>query len=85
MGRLNDGVGPGQPQADTSSLVTVAALTEDMLLTHDGAFLVMLEMPPFDTGFSGQDFNQWAERYEFGARKTSARYELPDIRPAGTA
>jgi len=64
MGRLNEGVGPGQPQADTSSLVPVAALTEDMLLTHDGAFVVMLEMPPFDTGFSGQDFNQWAERYE---------------------
>lgn len=55
---------PGHPQGDTASLVPVVALTEDMLLTRDGAFLIMLEMPPLDIGFAGQDFSRWMERYQ---------------------
>lgn len=64
-----DGSGPGHPEGDTASLVPVVAMTEDMLLTSDGAFVVMLEMPPLDIGLSGQDFARWAERYELALEK----------------
>jgi hypothetical protein len=40
-----------------------------MLLTNDGAFVVMLEMPPLDIGITGQDFGRWAERYELALEK----------------
>ncbi len=55
---------PGHPQGDTASLVPIVALTEDMLVTRDGAFVIMLEMPPLDIGFAGQGFSEWANRYQ---------------------
>jgi len=66
---------PGHPQGDTAALVPIVALTEDMLLSRDGAFVIMLEMPPLDIGFAGQDFGRWAERYQMAL----------DRLPAGTA
>lgn len=66
---------PGHPQGDTAYLVPVVALTEDMLVTRDGAFIIMLEMPPLDIGFAGQDFSRWVERYQMAL----------DGLPAGTA
>ena len=66
---------PGHPQGDTAYLVPVVALTEDMLVTRDGAFVIMLEMPPLDIGFAGQDFSRWVERYQMAL----------DGLPAGTS
>ena len=60
---------PGHPQGDTASLVPVIALTEDMLITREGAFVAMLEMPPLDIGFAGQDFGAWAERYRMALER----------------
>jgi hypothetical protein len=46
-----------------------------MLVTRDGAFVIMLEMPPLDIGFAGQDFGRWTEQYQMAL----------DRLPAGTA
>lgn len=47
------------PTSDTDKVVPIIAITEDMLITHKGTFLTMLEMPPIDMGASGQDFSYW--------------------------
>jgi len=56
--------GPGAPQGDTLPLVPIVGITEDMIVTREGTFLVMLEMPTIDMGASGQDFSYWARRYQ---------------------
>ncbi len=74
-GQMSSEQMPGHPQGDTAALVPVIAVTEDMLVTRDGAFVIMLEMPPLDIGFAGQDFGRWTERYQMAL----------DRLPAGTA
>jgi hypothetical protein len=44
--------------------VPLVGLTEDMLVTREGTFLVMLELPTIDMGASGQDFSFWLRRYQ---------------------
>ncbi len=56
--------GPRAPQGDTLPLVPIVGLTEDMLITREGTFLVMLELPTIDMGASGQDFAFWTRRYQ---------------------
>lgn len=60
---------PGYPQGDTVTLVPIVALTEEMLITRDGAFVIMTEIPPLDIGFAGQDFGQWVQRYQMALEK----------------
>ena len=55
---------PGAPQGDTLPLVPVVGLTDDMIITREGTFLVMLELPTIDMGASGQDFAYWLRRYQ---------------------
>jgi hypothetical protein len=56
--------GPGAPQGDTLSLVPVIGITEDMIITREGTFVVMLELPTIDMGAGGQDFAYWTRRYQ---------------------
>lgn len=56
--------GPGAPRGDTLPLVPVIGLTEDMIITREGTFAVMLELPTIDKGASGQDFAYWIRRYQ---------------------
>ena len=56
--------GPGAPTSDTSEVVPIAAVTEDMLVTHKGTFLTMLEMPPVDMGAGGLDFSHWIRKHQ---------------------
>ena len=56
--------GPGAPEGDTLPLVPVIGITEDMIVTREGTFLVMLELPTIDMGASGQDFAFWTRRYQ---------------------
>lgn len=60
---------PGPPQADTLSLVPVIGITEDMIVTRNGTFVMMLELPPIDMGASGQDFSYWVRRYQSALEK----------------
>ncbi len=62
--RPESAVSEGHPERDTLEIVPVAMITEDMLITKDGTFLVMLELPPIDMGTSGQDFSYWVRRYQ---------------------
>ncbi|MBM3123351.1 MAG: hypothetical protein FJZ97_14375, partial [Chloroflexi bacterium] len=39
-------------------------ITDDMVITREGTFLVMLELPTIDMGASGQDFAYWTRRYQ---------------------
>ena len=68
-GTTQPGSYPGYPQGDTVALVPIVALTEEMLLTRDGAFVIMTEIPPLDIGFAGQDFGQWVQRYQMALEK----------------
>jgi len=56
--------GPGAPTSDTGEVVPIAAVTEDMLVTHKGTFLTMLEMPPVDMGAGGLDFSHWIRKHQ---------------------
>jgi len=62
-------VAPDLPGADTLGLVQVVGLTEDMLITENGTFLMMLELKPIDMGASGQDFSYWVRRYQSALEK----------------
>jgi hypothetical protein len=49
--------------------VQIVGLTEDMLITENGTFLMMLELKPIDMGASGQDFSYWVRRYQSALEK----------------
>jgi hypothetical protein len=68
--------GPGAPQGDTLPLVSIVAITDDMLVTREGTYLVMLEMPTIDMGASGQDFSYWARRYQSALERLPAGTNL---------
>jgi len=55
---------PGAPTSDTEKTVPIVGITEDMLITRNGTFLCMLEMPPIDMGSSGQDFSYWIRKHQ---------------------
>ena len=67
---------PGAPQGETLSLVPIVGLTEDMLITREGTFLVMLEMPTIDMGASGQDLAYWVRRYQTALERLPAGTNL---------
>lgn len=67
---------PGAPQGETLSLVPIVGLTEDMLITREGTFLVMLEMPTIDMGASGQDLAFWVRRYQTALERLPAGTNL---------
>ncbi|MEW6568209.1 MAG: hypothetical protein AB1449_08615, partial [Chloroflexota bacterium] len=74
--RTGRGAAPGAPQGETLSLVPIVGLTEDMLITREGTFLVMLEMPTIDMGASGQDLAFWVRRYQTALERLPAGTNL---------
>lgn len=60
---------PDTPPADPSSCVPIAAITEDMLITRHGTFLVMLEFPTIDMDAGGKDFAFWVKKHQTALEK----------------
>jgi len=60
---------PGIPSADTIDFVPVAAIVPPFLMTTDGSFVVMMEIPPLDTGASNTAFTYWMDRYKSALSK----------------
>ena len=58
--QLVEGLVPKNPLR----IVPIAGLTNDMLITKDGTFLMMMELPPIDMGVSGQDHSYWMRKYQ---------------------
>ncbi|MEJ2607331.1 MAG: hypothetical protein P8Z41_11735, partial [Anaerolineales bacterium] len=61
---IEPGSMPGSPTSDTDKVVPIIAITEDMLVTRNGTYLCMLEMPPIDMGTGGQDFSYWIRKHQ---------------------
>ena len=60
---------PGIPSADTIDFVPVAAIVPPFLMTTDGSFVVMMEIPPLDTGASNSSFSYWMDKYKSALSK----------------
>jgi hypothetical protein len=55
---------PGPAKADTVGLVPVSAIVGPFVVSKDGSFLYMLEIPPLDMGLGGNDYFAWSQRYQ---------------------
>ena len=61
---------------DTLELVPLAGLSNDMLITKDGTFLMMLELPSLDMGVSGQDYSYWVRKYQSALESLPTNYNF---------
>jgi hypothetical protein len=59
----------GQDRRDALEWVPIIGLTNDMVITKDATFLMMLELSPIDMGVSGQDFSYWVRKYQTALEK----------------
>ena len=55
---------PGQPTADTADLVSIIAIDDPFLITKEGAFVLMFEIPEIDMDIYGQTEAELCERYQ---------------------
>ena len=69
---------PGQPTADTADLVSVIAIDDPFLITREGAFLLMLEIPEIDMDIYGQTEAELSERYQMalGALPPGTKFQM---------
>lgn len=69
---------PGQPTADTADLVSVIAIDDPFLITKEGAFVLMFEIPEIDMDIYGQTEKELCERYQMslGALPPGTKYQM---------
>ena len=73
--RLSD---PGQPTADTVDLVSVIAIDDPFLITREGAFVLMFEIPEIDMDIYGMTEREICERYQtaLGALPPGTKFQM---------
>ena len=69
---------PGKPTADTVDLVSVIAIDDPFLITKEGAFVLMFEIPEIDMDIYGQTEAELCERYQMtlGALPPGTKFQL---------
>ena len=69
---------PGQPTADTLDLVSVIAIDDPFLITKEGAFVLMFEIPKIDMDIYGMTEREICERYQaaLGALPPSTKFQM---------
>ena len=69
---------PGQPTADTGDLVGVIAIDDPFLITREGAFVLMLEIPEIDMDIYGHTAADLSERYQMalGALPPDTKFQM---------
>ena len=69
---------PGQPTADTVDLVSVIAIDDPFLITKEGAFVLMFEIPEIDMDIYGQTEAELCERYQMtlGTLPPGTKFQL---------
>ena len=69
---------PGKPTADTVELVSVIAIDDPFLITKEGAFVLMFEIPEIDMDIYGQTEAELCERYQMtlGALPPGTKFQL---------
>ncbi len=69
---------PGKPTADTIDLVSVIAIDDPFLITKEGAFVLMFEIPEIDMDIYGQTEAELCERYQMtlGALPPGTKFQL---------
>ncbi|MBQ6344084.1 MAG: ATP-binding protein [Anaerolineaceae bacterium] len=69
---------PGKPTADTVDLVSVIAIDDPFLITKEGAFVLMFEIPEIDMDIYGQTEKELCERYQMalGALPPGTKYQM---------
>ncbi len=69
---------PGQPTADTLDLVSVIAIDDPFLITKEGAFVLMFEIPEIDMDIYGMTEREICDRYQtaLGALPTGTKFQM---------
>ena len=69
---------PGQPTADTADLVSIIAIDDPFLITKEGAFVLMFEIPEIDMDIYGQTEDELCKRYQMtlGALPPDTRFQM---------
>ena len=69
---------PGQPTADTVDLVSVIAIDDPFLITREGAFVLMFEIPEIDMDIYGITEREICERYQtaLGALPPGTKFQM---------
>ena len=69
---------PGKPTADTGDLVGVIAIDDPFLITREGAFVLMLEIPEIDMDIYGHTAADLSERYQMalGALPPDTKFQM---------
>ncbi|MBQ6343727.1 MAG: ATP-binding protein [Anaerolineaceae bacterium] len=69
---------PGQPTADTVDLVSVIAIDDPFLITREGAFVLMFEIPEIDMDIYGMTEREICERYQtaLGALPPGTKFQM---------
>ena len=69
---------PGQPTADTVDLVSVIAIDDPFLITKEGAFVLMFEIPEIDMDIYGMTEKEICERYQaaLGALPPGTKFQM---------
>ena len=69
---------PGKPTADTVDLVSIIAIDDPFLITKEGAFVLMFEIPEIDMDIYGQTEAELCERYQMtlGALPPGTKFQL---------
>ena len=69
---------PGRPTADTVDLVSVIAIDDPFLITKEGAFVLMFEIPEIDMDIYGMTEKEICERYQaaLGALPPGTKFQM---------
>ena len=69
---------PGQPTADTVDLVSVIAIDDPFLITKEGAFVLMFEIPEIDMDIYGMTEKELCDRYQtaLGALPPGTKFQM---------
>ncbi len=69
---------PGKPTADTVDLVSVIAIDDPFLITKEGAFVLMFEIPEIDMDIYGMTERDICERYQtaLGALPPGTKFQM---------